>query len=305
MNMFLMVSVGASLQVGIYAAVVLVNQRMFLNGTTELLLIVLALAATAGGEFVREGIRKPYTVRNMLYSNSVTETEAAELREKGSVASDPYPLRDEANSPRRIGSITTVNSCRDFSSGMSGRFRYLLSRRPGNFISAAKQPPRSRTWSTNPETSKSNTSRIALLQSLAIVGLGASVVAGGAYYLFLETTIRLHLLSWAASLYLLAAIVGITVRIDSWRRSLGGGKMSRLRLLTTSGGVVTAAGGATALREPRRAASINLLDHAGIHEAAAKIGGLGVFLGLFVVNFSAIALVVRAVHRGLHVNSPR
>ena len=101
MNMFLMISVGASVLIGIYAAVMLINRRMFLNGTTSLLLIVLALAATAGGEFVREGMRKPYTVRNMLYSNSITESEAAELRKKGSVASDPYPLRDEASYPNR------------------------------------------------------------------------------------------------------------------------------------------------------------------------------------------------------------
>jgi len=99
MTMFLTISVGASLLIGLYAATMLASRRSFLNGTTSLLLLALAGAATAGGEFVREGVRKPYTVRNTLYSNSITETEVAELRKIGSVTNDPYPLLNAEHYP--------------------------------------------------------------------------------------------------------------------------------------------------------------------------------------------------------------
>ena len=50
------------------------------------------MAATAGGEFVREGVRKPFTVRETLYSNSIKPDEVDHLREIGCVTNDPYPL---------------------------------------------------------------------------------------------------------------------------------------------------------------------------------------------------------------------
>ncbi len=77
----------------------LASRKAFLSGSTSLLLLALAGAATAGGEFVREGVRKPYTVRNTLYSNSITEAEVAELRRIGSVSLDPYPLLDDQHYP--------------------------------------------------------------------------------------------------------------------------------------------------------------------------------------------------------------
>jgi mono/diheme cytochrome c family protein len=61
--------------------------------STAALLLALAFAATAAGEFVREGVRKPFTVRNVLYSNAIEPHEVARLRRDGCVAGDPYPLR--------------------------------------------------------------------------------------------------------------------------------------------------------------------------------------------------------------------
>ena len=52
----------------------------------------IAFAATAGGEFVREGVRKPYSIRQVLYSNSLRQDELERLRKTGSVTDDPYPL---------------------------------------------------------------------------------------------------------------------------------------------------------------------------------------------------------------------
>ena len=99
MTMFMTISVGASLLIGLYAAAMLASRKAFLSGSTSLLLLALAGAATAGGEFVREGVRKPYTVRNTLYSNSITEAEVAELRRIGSVSLDPYPLLNDQRYP--------------------------------------------------------------------------------------------------------------------------------------------------------------------------------------------------------------
>lgn len=99
MTLFLSLAAGASLLIGSYAVIGLLRQKLYINGATATLLVALALGATAGGEFVREGARKPYTVRNTLYSNSITPAELAVLRQTGSVTRDPYPLQDEARYP--------------------------------------------------------------------------------------------------------------------------------------------------------------------------------------------------------------
>ncbi|MEO2035360.1 MAG: cytochrome c [Planctomycetaceae bacterium] len=99
MMMFLVMAVGASTLIGGYAVFGLWKQKLFVNGATATLLLALAFAATAGGEFVREGVRKPYTVRNVLYSNSMTPDDVRHLREVGCTTNDPWPLRDAADYP--------------------------------------------------------------------------------------------------------------------------------------------------------------------------------------------------------------
>jgi hypothetical protein len=99
MTMFLNIAIGASVLIGGYAMLGLLRQRLYINGATATLLLVLAFGASAGGEFVREGVRKPYTVRQTLYSNSIERDEVAQLREMGSVTHDPYPLRDAGAYP--------------------------------------------------------------------------------------------------------------------------------------------------------------------------------------------------------------
>ncbi|WP_052639680.1 c-type cytochrome [Zavarzinella formosa] len=99
MTMLLTISVAASSIVGGYAIIGLVRRRLYINGATATVLCVLAFAATAGGEFVREGVRKPFTLRDVLYSNSVRPEEVAKLRVKGLTSVDPYPLRNEKDLP--------------------------------------------------------------------------------------------------------------------------------------------------------------------------------------------------------------
>lgn len=93
MTMFLQITIVASLLVGAYAIIGLLRQKLYINGATATLLVALAFGASAGGEFVREGVRKPYTVRQTLYSNAIRGGDIAQLRLTGSVTNDPYPLR--------------------------------------------------------------------------------------------------------------------------------------------------------------------------------------------------------------------
>lgn len=99
MTMFLMLGVGSSLLIGTYAFLGLLRQKLYINGATASLLCALGFAATAGGEFVREGIRKPYTIRQVLYSNSMTGEEIGQLRQIGCVTNDPYPLQNSERYP--------------------------------------------------------------------------------------------------------------------------------------------------------------------------------------------------------------
>ena len=99
MLMFVGIAAAASLLVGGYAIIALLVRRLYVNGATATLLIALAFGATAAGEFVREGARKPYTVRGALYSTSIAPDEVAALRKSGATADDPYPLHDAATYP--------------------------------------------------------------------------------------------------------------------------------------------------------------------------------------------------------------
>ncbi|MBL8819611.1 MAG: cytochrome c [Planctomyces sp.] len=99
MMLFFMISVGASLAIGSYALIGLWMQKLYINGATATLLLFMAFGATAGGEFVREGSRKPYTIRHVMYSNGIRPDEVADLRIRGCVTDDPYPVVHEKDLP--------------------------------------------------------------------------------------------------------------------------------------------------------------------------------------------------------------
>lgn len=98
MMLFLNISIGASLLIGAYS-IVLLAKNLYINAATALLLLMLAFGATAGGEFVREGARKPFSIRQVLYSNSIKPDQVARMREEGCLADDPYPLRMNRDFP--------------------------------------------------------------------------------------------------------------------------------------------------------------------------------------------------------------
>ncbi|HEY1555887.1 MAG TPA: cytochrome ubiquinol oxidase subunit I [Kofleriaceae bacterium] len=99
MTMFVAIAAGASLLIASYVIVGVIVKRLYINGATATLLVALAFGATGAGEFVREGARKPYTIRGALYSSSIEPGEVAHLRLVGATADDVYPLRDAARYP--------------------------------------------------------------------------------------------------------------------------------------------------------------------------------------------------------------
>lgn len=106
MTLFMGLAVVTSLLIGLYALIGLIWKQLYINGATATLLCALALLATAGGEFVREGSRKPYTIRQTLYANSLTQEDVERFRVSGCVSTDPYPLLNPgryANDQLRLG----------------------------------------------------------------------------------------------------------------------------------------------------------------------------------------------------------
>jgi cytochrome bd-type quinol oxidase subunit 1 len=99
MTMFVGIAAGASVLIGAYAAIGILWRRMYVSAASAALLLALAFGATAAGEFVREGARKPYTVRGALYSTSLTPDDVVRLRRDGVVAHDDWPLADAARYP--------------------------------------------------------------------------------------------------------------------------------------------------------------------------------------------------------------
>lgn len=114
MMLFLSISIGSSMAIGAYALIGMVLQGLYINGATATLLLLLAFGATAGGEFVREGARKPYSIRHLLYSNAIKVDDIPRLRENGCTADDPYGLRSDAQYPNnqlRLGAKVFRRQC--------------------------------------------------------------------------------------------------------------------------------------------------------------------------------------------------
>jgi cytochrome bd ubiquinol oxidase subunit I len=99
MTMFVGIAAGASALIGGYVIIAILFKKLTVNIATATMLLALAFGATAAGEFIREGARKPFTVRGTLYSTSLTPDDVGVLRKTGATAGDPYPLRDEHRYP--------------------------------------------------------------------------------------------------------------------------------------------------------------------------------------------------------------
>jgi cytochrome d ubiquinol oxidase subunit I len=114
MTMFLTIAIASSLLIALYAFFGLLRGQLSINGATGALLCALAFGATAGGEFVREGIRKPFTIYGALYSNSIRPEEVARLRLVGGTSIDPFPLLKAQvfpNDQLRLGALVFRQQC--------------------------------------------------------------------------------------------------------------------------------------------------------------------------------------------------
>jgi hypothetical protein len=138
------------------------------------------------------------------------------------------------------------------------------------------------------------------LSILALAGLVLSAIAGTAYFLSLPAEIRSHLLGPSALPYLAAAIVGWAIQLAAWFVQMRHLHVCRTWLIVASVGCLAAIFGVTALREVRRMLAIDMTSLYLIHENAAKVGGLTVFLFFFLFNALAIAACILIVRRGLH-----
>ncbi len=69
MILFLAMCVGSLALIGLFGYWAVVINKRSVNLETSVLLLILAMAALGGGEFVREGIRKPYLIYGHVYSN--------------------------------------------------------------------------------------------------------------------------------------------------------------------------------------------------------------------------------------------
>jgi cytochrome bd-type quinol oxidase subunit 1 len=114
MGMFFALAALFSVLLGFTAVATLWRRRPVFHLPGTVLLAALAFCATGAGEFVREGIRKPWVVTGVLYSNGIAAGELKLIRRKGVASLDPWPLRDAARYPNdrvRAGRIVYRELC--------------------------------------------------------------------------------------------------------------------------------------------------------------------------------------------------
>ena len=78
LTMFMAIGVGASLLIGAYALGAFWYWKLYINGFAAALLCAIAFAATAGGEFVREGVGNP-----TRFARSFIPTHCARMSSSG------------------------------------------------------------------------------------------------------------------------------------------------------------------------------------------------------------------------------
>lgn len=94
MSLFFAFGILASTLIGVYAYWGLLKNKRSVHLETALLLTGIALIATGSMEYVREGIRKPYTVYHYMYANGLTIDEIKSINQNGFFASPPLVAYD-------------------------------------------------------------------------------------------------------------------------------------------------------------------------------------------------------------------
>lgn len=88
MTLFFVFGIVASIFITLYAYFGLIRGGLTVNLHTAFMLASLAFVATGSMEFVREGIRKPYVIAGVIYSNGLTPEDGERIDRDGFFARD-------------------------------------------------------------------------------------------------------------------------------------------------------------------------------------------------------------------------
>lgn len=94
MSLFFAFGILASTLIGVYAYWGLLKNKRSVHLETAVLLAGIALIATGSMEYVREGIRKPYTVYHYMYANGLTSDRMKSIDARGFFADPPVIAYD-------------------------------------------------------------------------------------------------------------------------------------------------------------------------------------------------------------------
>jgi hypothetical protein len=142
------------------------------------------------------------------------------------------------------------------------------------------------------------------LALLAVSGLLVALAAAAVYFRLLPDDVQQRLLEAEAVSFGVIAAIALAVQAAGWFIVWRTDRFTRWSWAVAAVGIVTATFAANALREIRRAASIDLARSAEAHATAARVGAQGVFLLFFVVNTLAIVGVVVLIRRELRSAEP-
>lgn len=90
MTLFFLFGLATSTLIGFYAYFGLILRKRYINLETAILIGMIAFIATGAMEFVREGIRKPFVIREYLYSNGFMVEDRERLDQQGVLPSAPW-----------------------------------------------------------------------------------------------------------------------------------------------------------------------------------------------------------------------
>ena len=143
------------------------------------------------------------------------------------------------------------------------------------------------------------------LAVMSLSALGLATASGTVYSRFLAADVLNDIVGPAGRMWLMLVIGGVILQAVGWFFQLKTRCFcSRRMLLVTVGGLLMLLGLAF-LREMVRMASVDLNQVTDNTQAAAQVGGFGLFLLFTVVNTALIVVCIRLVGPAVRDNSPK
>lgn len=144
---------------------------------------------------------------------------------------------------------------------------------------------------------------VRLLAAVALCGLASTAVCLWWYGSVLELRIRDLLHEPIAEPYRWIAAAALALEGGGWLAAAVSRKLSRTLLAAITLGALGFTASACVLREVLRLGVKDLSSLTALHERAARIGGLGVFLVFALLNAVAVTACVVFARRGLRANA--